>query len=494
VTAHPDEVERLLQSGHWLQSRQPASRFAVASYRVAGQADAAAAPYYRAHFQRTVAGPWLLARRVKRRPRPEVRARHAPGFVARWLWVRRRELRFALPLLLRWWFAATVLARRARRVLAADASRWSRRELSKTLRRQLGDHQAVRRLHAALWYPVELLDDAGAFSTAFGLPRPALAMPRWRIAREAGGAAVVLGIRAAHHGVHPDWQALTRSQRQTVMRHLCRHPYAFESSEEVQDIAAWQSHVERPERWWATQAHALDDELAAANARPAPGASAGTCPAPMVRLCAWLLRGVVGWFAPLKDDRVEFLALSSAAVRGVMLELRQRADPRGEADHDWIFELEPDELLDMAATLPRHSRHWTALGFRRLRARRATQPRPQTPPARRSAPSSPLTGRPLACGIAMGTARRVHDVADGLRRMRSGDVLLADELRPSLTQLAQRAGALVLRRGSPLCHGALIARERGIPAVALGDAHDSLPDGVTLAIDGSTGLIRVVAS
>jgi pyruvate,water dikinase len=54
-----------------------------------------------------------------------------------------------------------------------------------------------------------------------------------------------------------------------------------------------------------------------------------------------------------------------------------------------------------------------------------------------------------------------------------------------------RAGAIVLERGGPLSHAAILARELGVPAVLnVGAAVRSL-DGRVLTVDGSSGIVVV---
>jgi len=52
----------------------------------------------------------------------------------------------------------------------------------------------------------------------------------------------------------------------------------------------------------------------------------------------------------------------------------------------------------------------------------------------------------------------------------------------------------VLERGGPLSHAAIVARELGVPAVLnVPDATRLLGDGVVVEVDGSRGVVRLVA-
>jgi pyruvate,water dikinase len=72
-----------------------------------------------------------------------------------------------------------------------------------------------------------------------------------------------------------------------------------------------------------------------------------------------------------------------------------------------------------------------------------------------------------------------------------GAILLAEATDASWSPVFVRAGAIVLERGGPLSHAAILARELGVPAVLnVGAAVRSL-DGRVLTVDGSSGIVVV---
>jgi len=542
---HP-EVQALLSRSHWLQSKRPVSRYAARSYMEAAASDRAAAPRYHGYFQRRTIGTYLLARRVKICKRPEVTAFDPVGFLAQWAWLRRHNLRFAAVHFSAWLRADTVRARRAERLLATDPASLTDHQLGRALGRCLQDNRAVRRAHAAMWYPVDLIKDAQTFARRFAHEAAArdVSLPRRRTRRDREGKALVRRARHSRGGRHPRWQELLPGERRRVLRYLCRHPYTFQCAEEVQDLALWSSHREHPARWWDQQAHLRDEELVGslrkAGRQEEGEGSADTRKTPaLTAACGQLLRLVVRRFAPLKDDRVELLALSCSAVRHLCLELQRRAQPtlvtriadqlrvpgpaclalpatgRDEpalpptntrptimqtamAQKSWIFELEPAEMLALARGLdtPAVLRHLREVAVARLRARlleelaiqgeQAEQPRQDA-----AGDAGALRGQALARGRATGRARVVRTPTEALRHMAPGEVLVTDEIRPSFSQVMPRAAALVSRRGSPLCHGAIVARELGIPAVALGNHMDQIVNGQLLKVDGQQGVVVV---
>jgi pyruvate,water dikinase len=102
-----------------------------------------------------------------------------------------------------------------------------------------------------------------------------------------------------------------------------------------------------------------------------------------------------------------------------------------------------------------------------------------------------LVGQPAAPGISSGLVRRVKG-PDSFAALRSGQVLVCDSIQPMMTHLVPLASAVVERRGGMLIHGAIIARELGIPCVnGIVDAMNLLDDGDFVTVDGHLGIVTV---
>ena len=102
-----------------------------------------------------------------------------------------------------------------------------------------------------------------------------------------------------------------------------------------------------------------------------------------------------------------------------------------------------------------------------------------------------LIGQPAARGLAVGPARIVRNPSDFAAFCR-GDVLVCDAIQPTMTHLVPLAAAIVERRGGMLIHGAIIARELGVPCVnGVPDATGLLNDGDLLTVDGHLGIVTV---
>jgi phosphohistidine swiveling domain-containing protein len=102
-----------------------------------------------------------------------------------------------------------------------------------------------------------------------------------------------------------------------------------------------------------------------------------------------------------------------------------------------------------------------------------------------------LVGQPAASGMATGRVRTVRTV-DDLAKFHAGEVLVCDAIQPTMTHLVPLAAAVVERRGGMLIHGAITARELGIPCVnGVADAAEILADGELVTVDGYLGIVTV---
>lgn len=115
-----------------------------------------------------------------------------------------------------------------------------------------------------------------------------------------------------------------------------------------------------------------------------------------------------------------------------------------------------------------------------------TEPPGQTP--------RQLVGQPASPGVATGTVHCIYGCAD-LGKFRQGEVLVCDAIQPTMTHLVMLASAIVERRGGMLIHGAIIARELGIPCVnGVRNAASILKNGDLVTVDGHLGIVTVGAA
>ncbi|MFF1385199.1 PEP/pyruvate-binding domain-containing protein [Arthrobacter sp. NPDC058288] len=99
-----------------------------------------------------------------------------------------------------------------------------------------------------------------------------------------------------------------------------------------------------------------------------------------------------------------------------------------------------------------------------------------------------LSGTPASAGTATGKVRVVMDPVGA--HVEPGEILVAPSTDPGWTPLFLTAGALVMEMGGVISHGAVVAREYGIPAVVgVADATARLQDGQTVTVDGAAGTV-----
>ncbi len=78
-------------------------------------------------------------------------------------------------------------------------------------------------------------------------------------------------------------------------------------------------------------------------------------------------------------------------------------------------------------------------------------------------------------------------------KLHAGDVLVTRQTDPGWAPVFPLIAGLVMERGGMLSHGAIIAREFGIPSiVGVADATRLIPTGATVCLDGDRGSVRLI--
>jgi len=256
----------------------------------------------------------------------------------------------------------------------------------------------------------------------------------------------------------------------------------------------------------AASAAAAADELVAA----ASNASRGWIKARLVRFAADRARGLLA----LRESPKFFAVRLFGLVRRELLRAGREFVQAGEvARPDDLFHLSFAELAALAAgeTSPPGEQPgsperagWAGLIAERREACRREGLRRQVPRLLLSdgralyvgiqAPGDArdvLAGSPVSPGSVVGKVRVVCDP----RRagLLPGEILVCPGTDPSWTPLFLTAAGLVMEVGGLMTHGAVVAREYGIPAVAGVDrATERLLTGQTISLNGSTGEIRLL--
>jgi len=106
-------------------------------------------------------------------------------------------------------------------------------------------------------------------------------------------------------------------------------------------------------------------------------------------------------------------------------------------------------------------------------------------------PAGTLVGLPVSSGTVEGRARVVLDMAAA--SLEPGDILVTAHTDPSWTPLFVAIAGLVTEVGGLMTHGAVIAREYGLPAV-VGVEHATalIQDGRRIRVHGTEGYVEVL--
>jgi pyruvate,water dikinase len=102
-----------------------------------------------------------------------------------------------------------------------------------------------------------------------------------------------------------------------------------------------------------------------------------------------------------------------------------------------------------------------------------------------------VAGTPISPGVARGRIKVLHSADE--KALLKGEVLVARATDPGWTPLFVNAAAVILEIGGVLQHGALVAREYGLPCVAgIENATELWKDGTLVEVDGFAGIVRTV--
>jgi len=105
-----------------------------------------------------------------------------------------------------------------------------------------------------------------------------------------------------------------------------------------------------------------------------------------------------------------------------------------------------------------------------------------------------LVGQPAGPGIATGRARIILDPSD-LMHFKAGEILVCDAVDPNMTFVVPLSAGIVERRGGMLIHGAIIAREYGLPCVTgVPKATERIKTGDELTVDGYLGIVAITVA
>ncbi len=219
----------------------------------------------------------------------------------------------------------------------------------------------------------------------------------------------------------------------------------------------------------------------------------------------WLFRLLSRYlvrYASFRELQRFYLDLILARLRRLLLEISARMLDAGATGRtDDIFFLDMQDIKDFL-----HGGPARGLRGKALLARMAYEDRAGTPgrylragvdfdavSGCDEAPPSGhcLRGQSVSPGVHRGRAR-VLPKLDQNASLDRGDVIVTRCLDPGQTHFLMMAGALVLEVGGMLSHGAILAREMGVPTVArVTNATGIFKDGQLVRVNGTNGTVSV---
>ena len=217
--------------------------------------------------------------------------------------------------------------------------------------------------------------------------------------------------------------------------------------------------------------------------------------------CARWWHARLSRFLALREANRHHLMYFTSAVRQLLLTMGRHFTSDGVLNQaDDIFFLTPDDLRKMVSG---DSQNWkSVVGCRRAeRLWNTAQPAPDFVmahgPARLSTDVPTLSSGPvlhglsISSGVVSGPVRFVRS-QDDFRKVQRGDIVVTAVIDPGIAPLFGLAGGLIAELGGMLSHGAIIAREYGIPTVAnIQGVTRLLQDGQHVTLNADTAEVTI---
>lgn len=247
----------------------------------------------------------------------------------------------------------------------------------------------------------------------------------------------------------------------------------------------------------AVFAHGAEDARAMIETLAARAASRSRLRARLVRFALGRARALVG----LRELPKFYLITAWSAMRRQVAIVGQELAAEGRLERaDDVFFVDLVEARDgiggrdlRALVAERRGVYDRELRRRRVpRVLLSDGTEPEAQAATAAAPDGSLAGTPASAGTVTGTARVILDPVGA--HVEPGEILVAPSTDPGWTPLFLTAGGLVMEMGGAISHGAVVAREYGIPAVVgVPNATTRITTGQRIAVDGSAGTVTLVS-
>jgi phosphohistidine swiveling domain-containing protein len=193
--------------------------------------------------------------------------------------------------------------------------------------------------------------------------------------------------------------------------------------------------------------------------------------------CTDVVRAVAYRYGPIlasegvleRPEDIFMLTLEEIELPSLPSDVRDRVAERREYEADYASTDVPDLWEGMPERIPL-----------------------QAPAEGEARTEEPVTGTPVSPGVVEGTARVILDPAGG-EVLQPGEVLVCKTTDPSWASTLMIASALVIDIGGAMSHGAIVARELGVPCV-IGTRNGTsvIRTGDQLRVDGEKGEVTIV--
>jgi pyruvate,water dikinase len=201
----------------------------------------------------------------------------------------------------------------------------------------------------------------------------------------------------------------------------------------------------------------------------------------------------------LREHPKHLIVQNLDIIKQAILQEANRLVATGVLEHpEDVFWFSLQEIKEMIATQRVDRNIITLRKEKFLRDEKLTPPRAITSEGEiisvkpgANVPPGALAGSPVSAGTVEGRARVIVKLEEA--KMEKGDILVAPYTDPAWTMLFPLAAGLVTEVGGLMTHGAVVAREYGIPAVVgVENATSKIMDGQKIRVDGTHGFVEIL--
>ena len=204
-------------------------------------------------------------------------------------------------------------------------------------------------------------------------------------------------------------------------------------------------------------------------------------------------------FIMVRDDERHWIDIATFSIRRGFLEMNRRLQEQGRATserdvfflarhelNDWFFGRSDESLV--RAKITARMRDWDRVDQKQRQLPMYLHRGSEVELDVVEHSGNTLKGLGTSRGKVSGTARialGLHEIG----RVKHGDIMVVNSTDPGWTTVFGVISGIVLETGGMTAHGAMLAREYGLPAVQVPNATRLIQDGAKIEINGDTGIV-----